>query len=161
MTGRVVGLHVNPNGGVPKWPVESLLITVDGCEGDRQRDRRHHGGPKKAVCLMEHAVLASLQEAGHPIGPGSTGENVLMEGFDPGVLGEGVHLTIGDVLLCITGDAPPCKTIRASFLEGDFSSLSHRQRSGMTRWYAEVLREGTVHLGDRIEVNASVPTGSQ
>ena len=162
MKGNVVGLHVNPNGGVPKLPVEFLEVTFEGCIGDRQRDLRHHGGPKKAVCLLEHRVMEELQQEGHPIGPGSTGENILIAGLNAGVLAEGVCLRIGNVEVCITGDAPPCKTIRTSFLNETFTSLSHRQQRGKTRWYAEVLCEGTVHLGDEaLVISEDEPVGSR
>lgn len=148
MPGSVVGLHVNPMGGVPKHAVTSLGITSTGCIGDKQNDRRHHGGPLKAVCLMERSVMTALQAAGHPIGPGTTGENILLDGLDDVTLSTGTELHVGGVHLRITGDAPPCKTIRASFVNGAFVSLSHKQQPGITRWYAEVLKEGTVSLGD-------------
>ena len=148
MAGVVVGLHVNPDGGVPKWPQDSIDVTAEGCLGDRQNDTRHHGGPNRAVCLMKQSVLQALQEEGHPIGPGTTGENILIGGIDEVVLAAETVLAIGPVRLQLTGDAPPCKTIRASFVNGAFVSLSHKQQPGITRWYAEVLKEGTVSLGD-------------
>ena len=51
MTGKVVGLHTS-NGGVPKLPTEMLVVTRDGCLGDKQNDRKHHGGMDKAVCIL-------------------------------------------------------------------------------------------------------------
>ena len=76
MTGTVRGLHVNPEGGVPKHPVQQLIVGYEGCQGDKQNDRKHHGGPQRAVCLMETWVLKRLQDEGHHH-PGSTGENML------------------------------------------------------------------------------------
>jgi MOSC domain-containing protein YiiM len=150
MQGIVVGLHVNPEGGVPKSPVPSLAVETNGCVGDLQRNLKHHGGPKRAVCLMTTAVMKTLQREGHPIGPGTTGENVLIDGISSEVLREGLELHLGSVVLRITSDAPPCKTIRASFIEGGFKALSHQQHAGRTRWYAEVLVEGTLRLGDEV-----------
>ena len=80
MTGVVLGLHVNPEGGVPKHPVQTLSVHKEGCAGDKQNDRKHHGGPEKAVSILEAHVLEALQRQGHPIMPGSTGENVLLGG---------------------------------------------------------------------------------
>ncbi|MGH6631118.1 MAG: hypothetical protein ACREB3_15430, partial [Burkholderiales bacterium] len=40
------------NGGVPKLPVAEARIMVEGLVGDRQRNRAHHGGPDRAVCLF-------------------------------------------------------------------------------------------------------------
>ena len=162
MAGVVVGLHVNPEGGVPKWPQPSLDITVDGCLGDRQNDTRHHGGPKRAVCLMKQSVLQALQKEGHPIGPGTTGENILIGGVDDLVLASKTVLAIGSVRLELTGDAPPCKTIRASFTEGAFTALSHKRNQERTRWYARVLTPGRIELGDVVSlVNEDEPVGNQ
>ena len=152
MTGVVLGLHVNPEGGVPKHPVQTLSVHTEGCAGDKQNDRKHHGGPEKAVSILEAHVLESLQRRGHPITPGSTGENVLLGGTEPGDLRVGTVLVLGEVRLSITGDAPPCKTIRASFEAGDFNQLNHRKRAGQTRWYARVLQEGAVNVGDAVVV---------
>ena len=40
MAGVVVGLHVNPNGGVPKHAVQSIEIRPEGCVGDKQNDQK-------------------------------------------------------------------------------------------------------------------------
>ena len=152
MSGTVIGLHANPNGGVPKHPVPALEIKVTGCVGDKQNDRKHHGGVNKAVCLMEESILRSLQEAGHPILPGTTGENVLIQGVPSGALQVGARLLLGEVVLEITSDAPPCKTIRESFQDGSFKNLSHKRESGTTRWYARVIVEGTLSLNDPVRL---------
>ena len=56
---------------------------------------------------MEH-----LQSAGHPIQPGSTGENILLDGLDEGSLSIGCSLAVGDVVLSITGDAPRARPFK-------------------------------------------------
>lgn len=162
MHGVVLGLHVNPNGGVPKHPVETLDVRPDGCVGDRQNDRRHHGGPTRAVCIMEERVMRRLQEQGHPIHPGSTGENLLVGGLEAEALRVGSVLRIGALVLRITGDAPPCKTIKASFQRDEFRALSHKVNPGNTRWYAEVCEASTIALGDEVVlVNGDEPAGNQ
>lgn len=161
MTGVVVGLHVNPNGGVPKHPVETLEILNEGCAGDKQNDLKHHGGPLRAVCLLERQVMEQLRVAGHPIQPGSTGENILLDNLPEGSMAVGALLSVGDAVLAITGDAPPCKTIRASFIGGTFKELSHKRSAGKTRWYASVVKPGTVHVGDEVRrINGDAPTGN-
>jgi len=151
MTGHVVGLHASPSGGVPKHPLDTLEVTPVGCTGDRQRNTKHHGGPQRAVCLLEVRVLESLQRQGHPIMPGSTGENILIDGLET-PLDEFMRLQVGQTVLRITGDAPPCKTIKASFLNGSFQAMSHREYPGMTRWYAAVEVAGRIELNDPITV---------
>ena len=153
MSAHVLGLHVNPNGGVPKHPVPTLSITKVGCLGDKQNDLKHHGGPQKAVCLMLETVMKLLQESGHPIEPGSTGENVLIGGLEPDEIEIGTMLNFSsEVKLLITGPAPPCKTIKSSFLNGKFSAWSHKLDAHQTRWYASVIAEGTLTIGEKVYV---------
>jgi MOSC domain-containing protein YiiM len=152
MVARAVGLHVNPHGGVPKYPVDHLIVQANGCLGDKQRDTRYHGGPDRAVCILLTSVLEKLQADGHPIEAGSTGENLLIDGLHPESLHAGCRLNVGEVVLELTGDAPPCKTIGSSFENGMFRALSHKQTRGQTRWYARVLVEGTVRLNDGVHL---------
>ena len=154
MIGSIEGLFVAPLGGVPKGMVESLQVTTNGCVGDRQNDLKHHGGPTRAVCLMTTDVLEGLQEQGHPIDQGTTGENLLIRGIAWHELDIGTILVTEHVRLRITGDAPPCKTIKASFVKGNFMALSHKRKPQQTRWYAEVLEEGMMHRGESIKIDS-------
>ena len=143
--GSVAGIHVNPAGGVPKHAVRAAQITTTGVTGDRQLDLEYHGGPERAVCLFALERIEALAAEGHPIAPGTTGENLTVAGLDWSLLTEGDRLAVGDeVLLEITGPAPPCKTIAASFLEGRFARISAKLHPGWSRLYARVLREGQV-----------------
>jgi|TARA_B100000287_G_scaffold248710_1_gene233824 MOSC domain-containing protein YiiM len=138
--GQVLGIFVS-DGGVPKLAVESAEITASGLLGDKQADKKHHGGEMKAVCVLENEILTKLQSEGHPIMPGTTGENLLVEGFN---LGIGTIFTVGDSELEVVSAATPCKTIEASFIDGYFNRLSHKKYPGETRWYCRVIRAGTV-----------------
>ena len=80
MEAVVHSINVNPSGGVPKHPVPLTRLTVSGVEGDRQNDLKHHGGPSRAVSLFSSELIEALQEEGHPIQPGSTGENLTLRG---------------------------------------------------------------------------------
>ena len=152
MIGSIEGLFASPIGGVPKPRVDTLQVTIKGCEGDRQNDLKHHGGPSRAVCLMSMDVMERLQDEGHPISGGTTGENLLISGIAWTEFKVGSVIQTGAVTLRITSDAPPCNTIKASFLDGKFKSLSHKVMPQKTRWYAEVIREGVLHLGEAIRI---------
>ena len=151
MSAKVTGLHIS-SGGVPKTPVHSLTVTNNGCQGDDQADKKHHGGRNKAICLFQQEILDSLSANGHPILPGSTGENVLIEGIEIGKIGINTCLKIGEVEIIVTQDAPPCKTIRNSFINGEFNKISHRKNPDFTRWYASVNVTGTITVGDLVEL---------
>jgi MOSC domain-containing protein YiiM len=97
-------------------------------------------------------VMERLQDEGHPISGGTTGENLLISGIAWTEFKVGSVIQTGEVTLRITSDAPPCKTIKASFLEGRFKALSHKVMPQKTRWYAEVIREGVLHHGEAIRI---------
>ncbi len=161
---QVIGLHVNPQGGVPKHPVDTLEVSlIDGISGDRQNDLKHHGGPQRAICLMQWEVMKELQDAGHPIFPGSTGENLLIKGLDVKDFYVGSVLSVGSsVIIEITSDAPPCKTIRESFANGVFKALSHTVQPQKTRWYARIKTEGAITMNDEVHaISGSEQVGSQ
>jgi MOSC domain-containing protein YiiM len=152
-TGRIIQINVNPQGGVPKQRVPSASVTSNGVAGDKQRNRRFHGGPQRAVSLYSYERIQALQAEGHTITPGSTGENLTISGLDWGALQIGDRLRIGDGLrLEITGYAAPCSNIIASFAAGAITRISQQLHPGWSRLYARVLVEATVHEGDPVEL---------
>ena len=64
---HLIQISVNPQGGVPKYRVAETFISVEGVQGDKQRNRKFHGGPQRAVCLYSHELIRALQDEGHPI----------------------------------------------------------------------------------------------
>ena len=155
--GRIFQLNVS-RGGVPKLAVREAALTPEGLEGDRQRDRRFHGGPERALCLYALERILELQAEGHPIFPGSAGENLTVVGLDWSGLAPGARLALGgDALVEIASYTTPCKIIAASFRGGDFKRILHKQRPGHSRLYARVLRPGRLAVGDPVRVlNGSV-----
>ena len=148
-------INVSPKGGVPKTRVLQARITFAGVEGDKQRDRRFHGGPMRAVSLFSSELIEELQRAGHSIAPGTTGENLTLQGMDWPALRPGIELRIGECDLEITSYVVPCKKIAASFADGNFKRLSQKLYPGNSRVYARVLREGTVCEGDAVHLAAT------
>lgn len=152
MNGRIFQLNVS-DGGVPKRAVRSALLTADGLEGDRQRDRKHHGGPQRALCLYALEHILDLQAEGHPIYPGSTGENLTLVGLEWSRLVPGVRLVIGEeVTIEITSYTAPCRVIAASFMGGRFGRISQKANPGDSRLYARVLREGELAIGQQVRL---------
>ena len=151
MSARVIGLFVS-QGGVPKLPVDALSVTITGCLGDKQNDLKHHGGPDKAVCILQNCIIENLQSKGHPIMPGSTGENLLLDGCDIGEIYPGSIIKFEQLEIEITQDAPPCKTISNSFTDGNFNLISHRKYPQFTRWYGKVIKEGKLNIDEEFEI---------
>ncbi len=93
-------------------------------------------------------MIERLRAEGHPIGPGTTGENLTVEGIDWSLVRPGVRLRIGEVEVEVTQYTTPCKTIRASFRDGAIDRI-HPEES---RVYARVLQPGRVRVGDPVEL---------
>ncbi|MFN0207743.1 MAG: MOSC domain-containing protein [Planctomycetota bacterium] len=145
------------NGGVPKIAVERAVVGADGLVGDVQRNLKYHGGPRRAVCLYSLESIEKLQKEGHPIFPGSIGENITISGIEWASLAEKVNLRIGKtVILRITSPAKPCSTIAASFHDANSSRVSHKRHPLDTRWYARVLAGGVVERGDPVEMITNI-----
>lgn len=152
MEGRIFQLNVS-NGGVPKLAVREAVLTTEGLEGDRQKDLRYHGGPERALCLFALERVLELQAEGHPIFPGSTGENLTVVGLDWSSLTTGSRLLLGEeALVEIASYTAPCKYIGASFLDGDFKRISQKIHPGHSRLYARVLRPGQLFVGQPVKL---------
>jgi MOSC domain-containing protein YiiM len=147
--GTVDGLFVSP-GGVPKRPVPSAWISAGGVEGDRQRNRRFHGGPMRVVCLYSREVLDALAAEGHPIVPGGAGENVLVRGLPWADVVPGRRLRVGEAEIEVTSFTAPCKHVGPQFADGDFTRISQKLHPGRSRVYARVLRDGLAAPGDPV-----------
>jgi MOSC domain-containing protein YiiM len=153
--GRIFQLNCS-KGGVPKLPVREAFLTPTGLEGDKQAKRLIHGGPERALCLYALEHILSLQAEGHEIYPGSAGENVTVAGLDWSKLAPGTRLALGDeALVEISSYTTPCKTIRASFIEGDFKRISQKLHPGQSRLYARVLQTGRLAVGQPVRLLAS------
>ena len=151
--GRVTGLQ-RSNGGVPKLPVESAVVSAQGMEGDRQRNRRFHGGPTRALCLYSLERIDGLVAEGHPIEPGAVGENVTIAGLPWERVRPGARLDIGAVEVEVTSYTAPCANIAAAFLDGRFVRISQKAHPGWSRVYVRILREGRIRVGDPVRLRA-------
>jgi MOSC domain-containing protein YiiM len=149
---RIVQISVS-SGGVPKRPVPAARVTALGLQRDAQRDREHHGGPDRALCLFSQERIRALQAEGHPITPGSIGENLTIEGMDWSAVTPGSSLRLGsDVIAQVTRYTSPCANITASFRDRDYSRVSQKRHPGDSRVYARVLQEGSLTNGDPVRL---------
>ena len=149
--GRLEAIHTS-NGGVPKHARASVRVTIDGLDGDRQRDLRFHGGPQRAVSLYSLELVDTLRGEGHPIVPGAMGENLTLAGVDWSVMLPGTTIDVGEVRLVLTGFASPCKNIAPAFRDEHFVRVSQKVHPGWSRLYARVEREGVIAIGDAVRL---------
>lgn len=141
--GRMVSVNVS-QGGVPKLPVERARVSSAGVEGDRQRFREFHGGPERAVSLYSLDLIEALRKEGHPIGVGTTGENLTLAGVDWRLVIPGAQLRIGEAEIEITAYAAPCRTIAGSFIGRRMGRIAEVKHPGWSRVYARVHAGGDV-----------------
>lgn len=138
---------------MPKSAVERADIDRLGIVGDDQDDKAHHGGPERALCLYSLEVIQRLQAEGHPIEPGSVGENVTISGLDWGLVTPGSRIQLGDVVeVEVTSYTSPCAKNARWFIDGDFARMLHSRHPGESRLYARVLTPGTVGRGDVVRL---------
>ena len=147
--GRLESINVS-QGGVPKHPTPEADVRTEGVEGDRQRDLRYHGGPDRAVSVFSAERIAALQAEGHPIAPGTIGENLTVSGVDWTRATPGARLDFGAVRLEITGYAAPCANIAGSFARGDIARVAQKTNPGWSRVYTRVLAPGRIRVGDAV-----------
>ena len=139
-------------GGVPKSPVLEAEVDRHGLRVDRQANRRHHGRPWQALSLWSLDVMRMLNTEGHPVRPGSCGENLTISGLDWAALRPGTRLGIGEVVAELSSFAIPCAKIRESFRNYEFNRIHHEKHPGVSRMYAWVVQGGTIRPGDPVIV---------
>ncbi len=152
---RIFQINVSPRGGVPKQAVREAEVTALGLVGDRVAHPKIHGGPERALCLYSMERILALQAEGHPIFPGSLGENITVSDLDWSLVVPGARLQLGEeVVVEVTKYTTPCATITASFANGDSNRVLHKEHPGWSRVYARVLRMGHVRVGDDVTIKA-------
>jgi MOSC domain-containing protein YiiM len=151
-----------------KAPVPGVAtVRTDGLVGDAQKERRHHGGPTKAVLvysaahysgwartLGSHAVrhadalrTMSTEFDASQFGLGAFGENLVIDGLDEGSVCLGDEWEIGSCRLRITEPRGPCNTLTRRWMRP--ALLGEVRQTAHAGWYNAVTQEGTLKIGDQ------------
>lgn len=123
-------------------------------EGDRQGDRRVHGGPERAVlCYSEDHYPAWRSELGlEEMGPGAFGENFTVRGATELDVCVGDVYEVGLALVQVSQPRGPCYKI--SYRWGRQDLLRRVELSGRHGWYLRVVSEGEVAAGLEMALRA-------
>lgn len=151
---------VRPGAGretaIDKRPVPGrVTVRTDGVVGDVQCDRRHHGGPDKAV--YAYAVEDGrwwADQLGCHVPPGWFGENLTTIGLDitGALIGERWRLggAVTGVVVEVTMPRTPCTNLSHRVGRQAF----HREfaRAGRVGAYLRVLEVGRIQAGSGVHV---------
>jgi MOSC domain-containing protein YiiM len=152
LTGPVqpLGPRAVPSGIDKAAVVGSAWLGREGFTGDEQGDRKHHGGPEKAVHHYAFEHYARWREA---IGerdlltrPGAFGENLSTIGLTEAQIAIGDTFRAGGAVIQVSQGRQPCWRLNLRFGLPDMALRV--QTSGRTGWYYRVIQEGFVAAGD-------------
>ena len=117
---------------------------------DEQADRRHHGGPDKALHHYpgEHyaAWRVELPEQAALLETGSFGENLVTRGMCEQDVCVGDAFRVGSVTVQVSQGRQPCWKLNVRFGRPDMARRV--QDSGRAGWYYRVIEEGVIATGD-------------
>lgn len=157
--GSIVQISVSP-GGLPKTPIERATVAELGIQGDDQFDKKHHGGPRRALLLIAAEVVDALQAEGWPVFYGALGENLTTRGLDPSAWRPGQRYRAGSIVLELTVPRGPCGNLNRygrGIQERIYDSRVKVLDPGSPHWglsgfYASILKDGELRTEDIIEL---------
>ena len=139
---------------IDKGPLDGPVeLTTLGFIGDEQGDRRHHGGPDKAVHHYAFDHYDRWRRELHPVpevlaAAGAFGENVSTLGMTEDDVCAGDIYRLGGATLQVSQARQPCWKLNHRFGVKDMARRV--QASGRTGWYYRVLEPGLVNRGDAL-----------
>jgi MOSC domain-containing protein YiiM len=152
-----VGKPVRAAGGMRtafgKRPVEGAVhVGRDNLEGDRQADRRYHGGPDMAVLAYpaDHYRAWRAELAWPELPMGGFGENLSVSGATEETVCLGDVWRAGTARLQVASPRNPCVKIMRYW--GRPELLRRVFETGRTGWYLRVLDEGVIEAGGAVEL---------
>ena len=151
--GKVAPLGAGgPPSAIDKQPVAGPVKAGPlGLAGDEQAERKHHGGPDKAIHAYAIAHLpawaAELPASAERFRPGAFGENLVTGGATEADICLGDRWRINGILLEVSQGRQPCWKLNLRFGVPDMARRV--QDTGRSGWYFRVIEPGEVASGDR------------
>ena len=152
---------------IDKAPIEApVAVNFMGLTTDEQADRRHHGGPLKAVHQLATATYDKINaEFGLKVRVGTLGENLTTEAVNGLPAMDESTVCIGDIFqyggqygntdnnnsvqLRIVQPRRPCYKINDQIGQFKLNKVpniaSWVTKQGIAGWYFQVVRDGMIH----------------
>ena len=157
MTGRILQINVKPrtpgSHGLPKTPVDSVMVTKHGLEGDFNvyRHEELNDDPDSAVLLVPTETLQEFNSEGWAVKPGDIGENFTTVGIRYAEFAPGRGFDLGGARVQISRACEPCDNLfLLPYVGRENGPRFLKVMLGRRGWYARVLKEGGVRAGDQI-----------
>lgn len=134
-----------------KRPVDgALFLGTQGLEGDKQADRRNHGGPFRAVNVYpsEHYQTWRAMPGLEAMSGGAFGENFTTQGWLEETACIGDVYQVGEAIVSITQPRGPCYKLNRKWHVTDLQQRA--EQSGRVGWYLRVVQTGRVQAGQAI-----------
>lgn len=139
--------------GIYKQPVaDAVYLGSEGLHGDRQADRRQHGGPERALnhYPAEHYAFwaESFPAQTGCFAPGAVGENISTRGLREETVCIGDVFRLGGALIQLSQPRSPCFKLNHRFEIPEFSVRA--AETGRVGWLYRVLEPGEIAPGDSL-----------
>lgn len=140
--GKVIAVCTSEKKGTQKQNVTSARFTREwGIEGDA-----HAGQWHRQISLLSHEKIEAFRAKGAQVDDGAFGENLVVAGIDFAALPVGTRFRCGQVLLELTQIGKECH-------QGCAIAQTMGECIMPTQGvFARVLEEGTISVGDEMEV---------
>lgn len=136
---------------IQKEPVQEVYLSVDGFQGDEVADKKHHGGPDRAVCLYPYEHYAFWeQEFSTRLPKAAFGENLTVSYMLEKDIFIGDIFRIGDAVVQVTQGRVPCHTIDRN--TNMTPLLKAMVKTGFTGYMCRVIEEGFIRADSEIEM---------
>lgn len=141
---KILSINIS-KGGIPKLPVSSLRLHMDGFDGDGHNHEKHRT-TIQAVCLQDVEKFNELRDEGYSLEAGMIGENLTMRDLNVN------HLPIGTILRFSSGVVIELTKVRKPCYVLD--AIHPRLKEdivGLCGMYAKVLQDGILSISDWVE----------
>lgn len=159
LAGKVAPLgELGKRSAIRKAPLDGRVhVGETGFGEDQQFERKHHGGPEKALhhYSRDHYAAwldewpresAGRQRFGEP---GAFGENISTHGLSEEDVCVGDVYRLGTAIVQVSQPRQPCWKLNIHFARADMSRRVQDTRR--TGWYYRVLEPGETGAGDWLE----------
>jgi MOSC domain-containing protein YiiM len=141
MEGQIVAIWIKRAHSQPLDSVdEARLVEGRGLTGSADQ-----GGWRQVTVIEEAAWKDAEEELGTEVDPSARRANVMVRGIDL-EKSRGKRLRLGDCILNIRGENPPCR-LMDTMQSGLQKALRPHWRAGV---FGEIVRGGTIRIGDGV-----------